>query len=196
MADTAAVELMREGLTNYLDARYALGVFEQRIQESAKKVLNAHLAELKEALQAEKNDIWVERAEPCELERVVLGAAFYWDWGLRLGIAWRDLGDKPQLAGCLSIRTSANARMMNGFRALQRALPLPTQPDLIVDYSKKAPWEIFVYMPLAVTSSGDEILMAMDTLLTSFLELSKKAGGLNNAMWPSQGEQPADIQES
>jgi hypothetical protein len=50
MDENPATALMREGLTNYLEARYALGIFEQRIQEAAQKVLKAHLPDLRDAL--------------------------------------------------------------------------------------------------------------------------------------------------
>jgi hypothetical protein len=85
--------LITEGLSSYWDARFAMRVFEDTVQEAASAILTVNLTILSEACRTDlqEKQIWLVSPEAdCRLGQVIIGAAYPCEWGARLGVGWRS----------------------------------------------------------------------------------------------------------
>jgi hypothetical protein len=183
---TSESDLIREGLASYWDVKYAVKAFEGKIQLIARAVLTGNLDGLKVALSQESiaEDDISQQQEDCQLCQVAIGAAYGWEWGLRLGIGWRanEATDGPEAVASLNIRTGAQYRRDRILSALKKALLLDPQPNVFVDSKQEWPYEVAVWSQLPSGAAAEEIRENLTTIFDCFVRWSKQAGGLPRAL--------------
>jgi hypothetical protein len=118
----AEAELLTEGMTSYWDAKFALDVFEQKIQEVANRVLNENLNKVRVAFGLEEipeSHRW-PLGETCEEGRVVLGGGYgwrserAWEANMRFGVGWMpETAGKPR-RGFLGIEICEGSQWKSG----------------------------------------------------------------------------------
>jgi hypothetical protein len=178
-------ELFREGLKTYLDVKQAVKAFEDLIEEIAKRVVSAHLDELKPIIVLREQGIFNGVFDP-EPSRVAVGALVVAQGaGIRCGIRWGPSeGGKPGGSmACVSVRPHApraRATQNNLYRAL--ALHHQDSTGVRVEIAPPGQWEVHVAVPLQSDITPDQLEEGLDTAFTTFLNLATKAGGLQAAI--------------
>jgi hypothetical protein len=192
-------ELISEGLHNYWDARFAMRVFEDAIQEAARLALKANLAKIGKACgveQVQEKDIWPNFLEPeCRLGQVAICAGYAWESGIRLGVGWRSPGDNETLqsAAILTIRTAALFKYDKIFRALKDASVKIDKGKIFLEGRREWPVEVAIWSPLDYDANIPKIKTTLNAILDSTIEWSLAVGNLRIALYgdiPSQAADP------
>jgi hypothetical protein len=184
------LDLIREGLTSYWDAKRALKLFATQIQDIARLVLTERLDRLKETLQLgslDEDQLWpVDEPDP-RLDRAAIGTGVSWESGLRLGLGWRasDGNAGKQCIALISARVSAQYKQDSVFRVLNNAAVTSADrgPAITVGRSPRWPWETQVCRAVPAETPLDGIRASLADVLDCFLKWSQPPGALQTAMY-------------
>jgi len=178
-------ELFTEGLKSYPDAKEAIRAFENLMGEIAKRVMVEHLAELRQATEQpaalqEPNIIRLLDPTP---SRVSVGA---WvnapeTWGIYWGVKWSSPSAlEPAVPHvCMAVRVSAGYKKDKLFRALRSG---STNQEVQVESVSGWPYEVHMSKRLPEEVTPDQLEEALDVVVSAFLELVNKAGGMKAAI--------------
>jgi hypothetical protein len=200
-AAVAEKELVREGLTSYWDATYAIACFEKKIQSTAREVMKAHLSDIKDAMGAEQlvseETLYIVIQE-CQFYRVIIGSGYRWDPGLQVGIGWAEVGTQP-IAIC-SIPNNAAYRAEFVLNALRKGAENLRRDGVQFRLSPGYPYHVVAWLPLTLEMPIEDIQSRMNDVLSAVIECSKAAGGLLSVTRPESQKlaqpQVSDLSES
>jgi hypothetical protein len=177
--------LIQQGLASYWDARYAMRVFEERITDTAVRVLKANLAGIGEACGTpkppEENEVLPHGPESNYLGQVAIGAHYCgWGNGVRFGVGWRLVANSEAVSpiACLAFRVSTHSKKLAIIGRLKKLSLTTPNHQVHVSESREGEHEVAVWSVLSPNDGLAEITALLGAVLDCAVEWCKEAGGL------------------
>lgn len=178
--------LVREGLMSYRDARYAIQLFEGKIQAEAQSVMRGRLEDFKSALgngsEVAESDIKILADRP-ELGGAAIGAFFAYDWGIRFGLGWREIDQEVRPIAILMLRSSNTTKRDRIFSALKKqSLAQPRENISVLSSDRYR--DAVVMADLSKDSDLIQIRTQMADVFAAFIDWASQAGSIHRVINP------------
>jgi hypothetical protein len=183
------MELFRQGVNSYWDARAAMLQFEESIRDVARQILEQNLDRLPGVTGDPAPAAWdaIEGHGPLSaraLKQVFVGAGYRWRHGIRLGIGWRRPPDAEahgvRAVAALMVRVFGLENKNALLQAWRNAGANAPNDQVFLDVmSQVVPYEVGLWQWLDPEPTLDAFERSLGALLDRAVTLSNHAGPLN-----------------